>query len=89
MAEVVEPALLAVALAGGVDEGQVARLADAVGAVLGALEEPLFQRDGDVLGKPMPTKPPVATVSPERMSCTASAGGTALPSFIVRSALRR
>ena len=52
VAEVVQPALLAVALAGGVDEGQVVRLADAVGTVPGALEEPLFQRDGDVLGKP-------------------------------------
>ena len=48
MGEMIEPALLAVALAGGIDEAELARLAD---AVFGALEKPRLQRDGDRLGK--------------------------------------
>ena len=51
MAEVVEAALLAVALAGGVDERQVARAADAVRVVLRRGEEALLERDRDVLGE--------------------------------------
>ena len=50
VAEVVEAPLLAVALPGGVDQGQVARRADAP-AVAGGLEEALLQRDRDVLGE--------------------------------------
>jgi hypothetical protein len=68
--QVVQPAGLAVALAGGVHQRQVARR-------LGLLEA-LFQRHGNRLGKPMPTKPPVATVSPSWISCTASAALTTL-----------
>jgi hypothetical protein len=51
VAQVVETALLAVALPGGIDQGQVARRADALGIRLAAFDEALFQRDRDVLGK--------------------------------------
>jgi hypothetical protein len=51
MGEMVEPALLAVALSRGVDEAQVARLADAVGAAGRAVEKARLQRDGDRLRK--------------------------------------
>ncbi len=43
VAEVVEPAVLAIALAGGVDQCEVARRA--------AIEEALFDRDGEVFGE--------------------------------------
>ena len=51
VAEVVEAALLAVALAGGIDQGQVARRAEAERVVLRRREEALLQGDGDVLGE--------------------------------------
>jgi hypothetical protein len=50
VAQVVE-ALLAVALPGGIDQGQVARRADALRVGLAAFDEALFQRHRDVLGK--------------------------------------
>ena len=49
--QVVEPALLAVALAGRVDERQVARTAHAVRIVLRRLDEAVLERDRDVLGE--------------------------------------
>ncbi len=49
--EVIEAALLAVALARGVHERQVARAADAVGVFPGRGEEALLERDRDVLGE--------------------------------------
>lgn len=52
MAEMVEAALLAVALAGGIEQGQVARTAEAMRVAFGTLEEQLLEGDGDVLGKP-------------------------------------
>ena len=69
MREVIEPAILAVALAGGIDQREVRRLA-------GACRGPRFRwRDKAASSamaissaKPMPTKPPVATVSPSRIS---------------------
>ena len=51
MGEMVEAALLAVALSRGVDEAQVARLADAVGAAGRAVEKARLERDGDRLRK--------------------------------------
>ena len=50
MAEMVEAALLAVALAGGIDERQVARRADCRSRPR-AVEEARLERDGDVLGE--------------------------------------
>ena len=49
--EMVEAALLAVALARRVDEREPARAADAVGRLLRRFEEALLQRDRDVLGE--------------------------------------
>ena len=51
MAEVVEAAVLAVALTGTVDEGQAFGLAAAVGVLVAGFKEALLERDGDVLGK--------------------------------------
>ena len=59
--EMVEPALLAVALARGVDEAQAARLADAVGAAAALSRKRASSATAIASGKPMPTKPPVAT----------------------------
>jgi hypothetical protein len=51
VAEVVEAALLAVALAGGVHQGEVTRMAQAVGIGFLRFEKTRFERDGDVFGK--------------------------------------
>jgi hypothetical protein len=51
VAQVVEAAVLAVALAGAIDEGQALGLATAVRVLLAGVEEALFQRDGDILGE--------------------------------------
>ena len=51
VAEMVEAAILAVALAGGIDERQVARAAHAVRVLPRGLDIALFERDGDVLGE--------------------------------------
>ena len=51
MGEVIEAAMLAVALAGGIDQRQVRRLALRVGRVAFAGEIKRFERDGDFLGK--------------------------------------
>ena len=51
VSEVVEPALLAVALAGGIHQRQVARMADTVSVAFLTFHEALLQRDGDVLRK--------------------------------------
>src|SRR5438552_18628158 len=51
MAEMVEPAFLAVALTGRVDEREVARLADRLEMLLLGREVELFERDRDLLGK--------------------------------------
>jgi uncharacterized protein (DUF2249 family) len=56
VAQVVEPARLAVALAGGIDQGQVARLP--------GWRKRSSSATAMASAKPMPTKPPVATVSP-------------------------
>lgn len=64
MPEVVQPAALPVTLAGGENQGEVGRHA--------GLEETLLEGAGEVLGEPMPTRPPVATVSPDMTTSTAS-----------------
>ena len=51
MAQVVEPARLAIALASRVDESEPVRFANAVGAHLRAIKETCLKRDGDVLSK--------------------------------------
>src|SRR5690349_987391 len=51
MGKVVEAAMLAVALARGIDQRQVARLALRVGRIALAREIQLLQRDRDLLGK--------------------------------------
>ncbi len=51
MAEVIEPALLAVALPGRVDQGQPFGPANAVRILLARLDEALLERNGDVLGE--------------------------------------
>ena len=51
MAEVVEPPLLAVTLAGGIEEAEVARATEAVRVFLLAFEEEFLEGDGDVLGE--------------------------------------
>jgi hypothetical protein len=51
MREMIEPAMLAVALPRGIDQRQVARLAVPVRRIALAGEIALFQRHGDFLGK--------------------------------------
>ena len=51
MAEMVEPALLAIALTRGVDQRKVARIAHAIVALLGLGEETFLKRHGDAFGK--------------------------------------
>src|SRR5664279_5330251 len=51
MAEVIEPAVLPITLAGRVDEGQVAWAPHAIRVVPGRLHEADLERDGDVLGE--------------------------------------
>ena len=51
MTEVVEPALLAVALSGRVDQRQTLRPANAIRVLFAGFDEALLQRDGDVLGE--------------------------------------
>ena len=50
--QVIEAAFRAIPLAGGIDERQVARVADAGRRLLRRLDEALLERDRDVLGKP-------------------------------------
>ena len=61
----VQPTRLAVALAGGVDQGQIAQR-------LGG-DEALFQRHRDALGEADAHEAAGGTVSPSCTSCTASA----------------
>ena len=51
VAEVIEAAILAVALACSIDERQVARTADALRIVFRGVDEAVLERDGDVLGE--------------------------------------
>ena len=49
--EMVQALVLAVALAGGIDEGEIARAADGRCVLRVAGQEPLLERDGDFLGE--------------------------------------
>ena len=52
VAQVIQPPALAIALTGGVDQGQVARLVESGRVRFGLRREiQLFQRDGDALGE--------------------------------------
>ena len=51
MAEVIQPALAAITLAGRIDQRQVARLAERLQRLFLVGEVQLLQRDGDLLGK--------------------------------------
>ena len=61
MAEMIEPALLAVALAGGIDERQVARMPARRVRLVARGNERSSSATAMSSAKPMPTKPPVAT----------------------------
>ena len=73
VAEVIEPALLAVSLPGRIDQREIPRLAarldDSAASSATAISS----------AKPMPTKPPVAMVSPSRIRRTASSALTIFP----------
>jgi hypothetical protein len=66
-------------LACGIDEGEIARAADGRCVVRVAGQKPLLERDRDFLCESDADEPPVATVSPSRISRTASAAETTLP----------
>jgi hypothetical protein len=77
--KMVEAAVLAVSLAGGIDQGEVARLADVSEQLLLGGKAELLERDRDLLGEADAVKPPVAIVSPLRIRRTASRAETTLP----------
>ena len=79
MAKMIESALFAVALARGIDQREISRLVRSPGMSL--LRRIMCASSAIAISsaKPMPTKPPVATVSPSRMRRTASSAVTILP----------
>ena len=85
VAEVIESALLAVALSGGIDQRQIARRAGRADP-----RRDSMKRSSSAMAmfsaKPMPTKPPVATVSPSRIRRTASSALTIFPFLTPNSA---
>jgi hypothetical protein len=87
VAEVIEPALLAVALPGRVHQGQVARMPDAVGSSLApAFEKAVFQGNRDVLGETDADETAGGDRVASRIRRTAARAETTLPVSEARSA---
>ena len=79
MGEVVETTIFAIALAGGIDESEVFRFPGRLGGLFFVGEIKFFECKRYLLGEADADEPPVATVSPSRMSRTASAALTTFP----------